>query len=278
MKLFLGLKMTFVNSWQIIIRGKPKQKLKIISKIMIKSIDINCDVGEGVGNEHLLMPIISSCNIACGGHFGDANSIDETIKLAIENNVKIGAHPSFPDTENFGRKLLQISDDELKKSIQNQLNLFLERLVFFDGKLHHIKPHGALYNAIAVDEKLADLFIESSRNYLKDAFLYVPYDSVIEKVALRNNIKIKYEAFADRNYNNDLSLVSRAHKNALLVDETAVLNHVLYMIKNNQVKTISGSEKKIKVDTFCVHGDTKNAVEIVKYVRQNLEKQGFKIG
>lgn len=240
-------------------------------------IDINCDVGEGIENEHLLMPFISSCNIACGGHFGDVNSMDKTIKIAIENKVKIGVHPSFPDKENFGRKLMQISDDELIKSIQNQLDLFLERLSFFDGKLHHIKPHGALYNAIAVNEKLAILFIESSRNYLKDTFLYVPYNSVIEKVALKNNIKIKYEAFADRNYNDDVTLVSRTHKNALLVDEKDVLNHVLYMIKNKKVKTISGLEKKIKVDTFCVHGDTKNAVEIVKKLHQNLEKEGFKI-
>lgn len=245
---------------------------------MIKTIDINCDVGEGVENEHLLMPFISSCNIACGGHFGDANTIDETIKLAIENNVKIGAHPSFPDTENFGRKLMQMSDKDFTKSIQNQLDLFLERLAFFNAKLHHIKPHGALYNAIAVDEKLANLFITSTKKYLKDAFLYVPYNSVIENTAIKNNINIKYEAFADRNYNDDLSLVLRTKKNALLVDETAVLNHVLFMIKNEKVKTISGLEKAIKIDTFCVHGDTKNAVEIVKYIHENLEKQGFKIG
>jgi len=248
-----------------------------IIKNKMKNIDINCDVGEGVENEHLLMPFISSCNIACGGHFGDANSIDETIKLAIENNVKIGAHPSFPDKENFGRKLMQITAEELTESIQNQLDLFLERLSLFDGELHHIKPHGALYNAIAVDKKLAILFIKATQKYLKDAFLYVPYNSVIEKVALKNNIKIKYEAFADRNYNDDLSLVSRTHKNPLLIDEKEVLNHVLNMIKNNQVKTISGFEIKLKVDTFCVHGDTKNAVEIVKSLHQNLEKEGFKI-
>jgi UPF0271 protein len=196
----------------------------------------------------------------CGGHFGDTNTIHKTIKLAIENNVKIGAHPSFPDTENFGRKLMQMSDEDFTISIQNQLDLFLERLVFFNAKLHHIKPHGALYNAIAVDEKLADLFIKSTKKYLKDAFLYVPYNSVIENVAIKNNINIKYEAFADRNYNDDLSLVSRTNKNALLVDETAVLNHVLYMIKNEKVKTISGFEKTIKADTFCVHGDTKHAI------------------
>lgn len=245
---------------------------------MIKAIDINCDVGEGVGNEHLLMPSISSCNIACGGHFGDVDTIDKTLQLAIKNNVKIGAHPSFPDTENFGRKLMQMSAEDFTKSIQNQLDLFLERLTFFDVKLHHIKPHGALYNAIAVDEKLANLFIKSTKKYLKYSFLYVPYNSVIENVAVKNKINIKYEAFADRNYNDDLSLVSRTNKNALLVDEKEVLNHVLYMIKNEKVKTISGLEKAIKIDTFCIHGDTRNAVEIVKYLHQNLEKLGFKIG
>jgi UPF0271 protein len=108
------------------------------------NIDINCDVGEGVKNEHLIMPYISSCNIACGGHFGDADSIDKTIQLAIKNNVKIGAHPSFPDKENFGRTLMDISNAFLKNSIQTQINLFLERLSFFNKKLNHIKPHGAL--------------------------------------------------------------------------------------------------------------------------------------
>ena len=132
----------------------------------MKNIDINCDVGEGVGNEHLLMPFISSCNIACGGHFGDINSIDKTIQLAIENKVKIGAHPSFPDTENFGRKLMQISDNNFKMSIQNQLDLFSERLSLYDGKLHHVKPHGALYNAIAVDEKLAKLFVKTIKKLI----------------------------------------------------------------------------------------------------------------
>ncbi|MCL4137196.1 UNVERIFIED_CONTAM: hypothetical protein GTU68_030879 [Idotea baltica] len=223
------------------------------------------------------MPFISSCNIACGGHFGDANSIDKILKLAIENKVKIGAHPSFPDKENFGRKLMQISDDELIKSIQNQMDLFIERLSFFNKKLHHIKPHGALYNAIAVDKKMAISFISCIKKYIKDAFLYVPYNSEIEKVALNNNINIKYEAFADRNYNNDITLVSRTLEKAIISDEKEVLSHVLNMIQNKKVQTISGLEIQIKVDTFCVHSDTKNAIEIVKFLHQNLEKKGFKI-
>lgn len=241
------------------------------------NIDLNCDVGEGIENEHLIMPFISSCNIACGGHFGDEISIDKTIKLALENNIKIGAHPSFPDKENFGRKLMDISDEELTSSIQNQMDLFLERLTIQKGKLYHIKPHGALYNAIAVDESLATLFINSTRKYLKRAYLYVPYNSVIEQIALKNNVNIKYEVFADRNYNNDLTLVSRVHKNALLVDKRGVLNHVLFMINTSKVKTISGLEKNIKTDTFCIHSDTENALEIVKYLHQNLEKEGFKV-
>jgi UPF0271 protein len=238
-------------------------------------IDINCDVGEGIDNEHLLMPHISSCNIACGGHFGTATTIDKTIQLAKEHQLKIGAHPSLPDKENFGRKVLAISDDDLKTSIQNQLDLFLERLSFFDEKLHHIKPHGALYNVIAVDEKLAILFIQIIKKYMKDVYLYVPYNSVIEAVALRNNINIKYEAFADRNYHDDLTLVARKNKNALITNKKEVFNHVLNMIKTGKVKTVSTSEKVIKADTFCFHGDTENAIEIVKYVSENLKKEGF---
>jgi len=241
------------------------------------NIDINCDVGEGVINEHLIMPYISSCNIACGGHFGDVTSMDKTIALAIEHKVKIGAHPSFPDKVNFGRKLMQMSNDDLRDSIQNQLDIFLERLFSFDVPLHHIKPHGALYNTIAKDEDLAVLFIEITKKYLKDVFLYVPYQSVIEEIALKNNIKIKYEAFADRNYNDDLSLVSRNTPNALLIDEKEVLNHVLFMIKHQKVNTISGLEKEIKADTFCVHSDTKNALEIVRYLNENLKKEGITI-
>lgn len=240
-------------------------------------IDINCDVGEGVLNEHLILPYISSCNIACGGHFGDRNSIDKTLKLALQNDVKIGAHPSFPDKENFGRKLVRISDNDLKTSLKEQLNLFLERLSYFNIKLHHIKPHGALYNAIAVDEKLANLFVEILEEYSEGVFLYVPYGSVIEKVALNNNIKIKYEAFADRNYNDDLTLVSRKYVNALLKDEIAVFNHVVNIAKNNKVKTVFGLEKEFKADTFCIHSDTSNALEIVKYLYHNLELEGFNI-
>ena len=241
-------------------------------------IDINCDVGEGVDNEHLLMPYISSCNIACGGHFGDKNTIDKTIELAVQNKVLIGAHPSFPNKENFGRKLMEMADDDFKESIQNQLNLFLNRLAVFKVKMHHIKPHGALYNAIAIDKDVAVLFIDIIKKYAIDAYLYVPYSSVIEKVALENNIKIKYEAFADRNYNDDLTLVSRAFENAMILDKENVFQHVMRIIKEDKVKTISGKEVQIKATTFCLHGDANNAIEIAEYVSNNIKNEGIIVG
>jgi len=242
------------------------------------TIDINCDVGEGVANEYLLMPFISSCNIACGGHFGDVETIDTTIQRAIKNNVLMGAHPSFPDKENFGRKVMDISHRELQKSLENQLDEFVERLSFFNQKLHHIKPHGALYNLIAVDKKYAKIFVDVMHKYLKDVFLYVPYHSVIEKVALENNIKIKYEAFCDRNYNIDLTLVSRTQKNALITNADEVFKHLLLMIRKEKVKTVSGIDKTIKADTFCVHGDTINSLEILKTISKNLKKEGIQVG
>ena len=235
-------------------------------------IDINCDVGEGIANEHLLIPYITSCNIACGGHFGDKNSMDTTILLALKNNVLIGAHPSFPDTENFGRKWITISDEELQKSIEIQLDIFQERMKIHKAKLHHIKPHGALYNAIAVDEHLATVFVNSIKKYTENVYLFVPYKSEIEKVALNNNIKIIYEAFADRNYNDDLTLVNRNHKNALITDKEHVFQHVSKMVFDGKVKTLSGFEKSIKADTFCVHSDTENALEIVQYLSNRFNK------
>jgi len=233
------------------------------------SIDINCDVGEGIGNESQLMPYISSCNIACNEHAGSIEIIDEVIALAKEQNVKVGAHPSFPDRENFGRKVMQITDEDLQTSIENQIILLIERAALQDVKLYHIKPHGALYNLIAKDIKTAKVIVEAVQNTIPDAFLYVPFNSVIEEVALQNNIKIKYEAFADRNYNDDLSLVARSNKNALLTNPKEVVSHIINMI-NGKVKTIQGNLKNIKTDTFCVHGDTENAIEILKTINHHF--------
>lgn len=243
-----------------------------------KYVDINADVGEGIGNESLLMPYISSCNIACGGHAGDLESMKMVVQLAKQHRVKIGAHPSFPDKENFGRVKMNMSCAALFTSLEHQINTLLKVIRSENATLHHIKPHGALYNLASVDEKVAKVIVEVIKGMELPVRLYVPYKSVIEQLALQNNIQVTYEAFADRNYNNDLTLVSRHKKNALLKDADTVFLHVYNMIINKKVKTISGNEIDIVADTICVHGDNPEAVNLVRVLKEKLEQKGIKIG
>tara|TARA_R110002051_G_scaffold65952_1_gene119585 strand:+ start:5674 stop:6417 length:744 start_codon:yes stop_codon:yes gene_type:complete len=240
-----------------------------------KRIDINCDVGEGVGNEADLFPMISSCNIACGGHAGSKETIKQCLKLAEEFNVRIGAHPSYPDRENFGRVSMSISDTDLIKSIGNQLKLFMTECNELGATLHHIKPHGALYNDIAKNEHLANVFLTAILPYKNNVVLYVPCKSLIEALAKANNFKIMKEAFADRNYNNDLSLVSRKQDKALISNGKEVLEHLVLMCNENQVRTVNGEKIPIQADTFCIHGDTPNAFQILTYITEHLQEHNL---
>ncbi|APQ18671.1 5-oxoprolinase subunit PxpA [Maribacter hydrothermalis] len=240
---------------------------------MTKStIDINCDVGEGIGNESNLFAFISSCNIACGGHAGSVATMRLCINLAKQFNVKIGAHPSYPDRENFGRVSMDISDEDLVNSIGRQINSFINECNNLNAKLHHIKPHGALYNDIAKNTHLAEVFLTAIAPYKQKAILYVPYGSLIEEIAVKNGFVIKKEAFADRNYNSDLSLVSRTQAQALITTGKDVLKHLLLMFNENLVETITGEKKSIFADTFCVHGDTPSALQILMYLSEQLPK------
>ena len=242
-----------------------------------KFIDINVDVGEGIGNESILMPIISSCNIACGGHAGDSESMRMIVKLATANNVKIGAHPSFPDKANFGRKQMDISCAALYTSIKGQIDNLMTILEQENTRLNHVKPHGALYNLAAVDDKAASVIIEVMKNFILPVKLFVPFNSVIEKIAIENNIPIKYEAFADRNYNVDGTLVLRNQNNALIHESEQMFDHVFRMISSQKVTTISGSEIKILADTFCIHGDNPKAVELIQELSKRLQEKGIQI-
>jgi len=233
-------------------------------------IDINADVGEGIDNEEELMTYLSSCNIACGGHTGDLSSMKTSVSLAKENYVAIGAHPSFPDKENFGRLNVEISAADLYASLKHQIRMLQTVLHSQKLQLHHIKPHGALYNLAAKDEKTARVIIEVVKSISMPLKLYAPFNSEIAKLAISENIEVIFEAFADRNYNEDLSLVSRQKANAILTKKEAVLEHVLLMVNKEKVKTINGVEVPIKASTFCMHGDTENAIDILKYLSEKL--------
>ncbi len=243
----------------------------------MKKIDINCDVGEGLKNEEQIFPFISSCNIACGGHAGDKDSIARIVRLAKTFEVKIGAHPSYPDPENFGRKSMELDQASLSRAIRTQLETFKEAIDSENGHWHHIKAHGALYNDLAASTELSELYIKAIEPYLDHLKLYVPYGSKIADIAGAHQIPFLYEGFADRNYNDDLSLVKRSHPKALINEPKTVLLHILQMVRKGEVLTIQGSKIPIRAETFCVHSDTPAALQILMYLASELPREQIEI-
>ena len=240
----------------------------------MNAIDINSDVGEGIGNEAQLLPLLTSCNIACGGHAGDIQTMEEVTALALQHNLKIGAHPGYEDKANFGRVSITLSRKQLRQSITRQI-LELKRIVKDKGgRLHHVKPHGALYNQASVDSEIASIIIEAVTTVDTSLVLYASYNSVMAKMA-KGILPVKIEGFADRNYNNDYTLVSRSQPNALITEPKNAMLHIAAMVGQKQLHTITGDICPIQIETLCVHSDTPQALEIVKYIRK--EASNYKI-
>jgi len=237
------------------------------------NISLNCDLGEGFSNDAFLMPYLWACNIACGGHFGNVTTIEQSVQLAQKHQVNIGAHTSYPDVENFGRVSLNISAEDLIQSLQQQLKLFEEVLEKQTATFHHIKAHGALYNDVAKDAQKAKIYLKAINHYKKDCLLFVPPNSAILKIAKQQGFLICVEAFADRTYNDDLSLLSRNLPNANIHQPEKALQQVLSIIKNEEVITINNRKIELQADTFCVHSDTENALAIVQHLHQFFNKK-----
>ena len=238
-------------------------------------LDINADVGEGIENENELFPFISSCNIACGGHTGNYKTMLSTVGLAKQYNVKIGAHPSFEDRENFGRKILKVNKKELLSSLINQVESLQDILKNQEIKLNHIKAHGALYNLSAYDKDSAKIIIELAKKI--DTKLYVPYSSLISKMAKEQGVETYNELFVDRNYNSDLTLVSRENSNALINDSKTMFEHVKKIINDQIITSINNKNMSVEFDTLCIHGDSPNAIELIKELHFKLKNIGIKI-
>jgi len=229
-------------------------------------MDINCDLGEGIGKDEQIMPFISSCNIACGIHAGTLNIMKSTVQLAMKNNVQIGAHPSFSDRENFGRKEMFIPKEILKSQIINQIASLNEIAKREGAKLHHVKPHGALYNMAAKFNDVAMAVIESVQFFDQDLILYVPYGSLIAYKARKFKVPYYNEVFADRNYNDDLTLVSREEPEAIIENASRINERILRIINEGTIVSLNGKIINMKADSACIHGDNPNAVKIVKYL------------
>ena len=199
---------------------------------------------------------------------GDSQSIIECVEISIKNHVEIGAHPSYPDKENFGRKKIDISRSELYYSLIDQIERLNSIAVSYGKKLHHIKAHGALYNQMFSDKDLSDFYLDTIKGFQEDCYIYIPYNSEIEKSALEKGFKIMYEAFGDRAYNDNLSLVSRDIKGALINNPKLVIDQISNIIDSEKVKSINGKQKSIKADTICIHSDTDNSIEILKEINK----------
>ena len=245
--------------------------------IINSKIRINSDLGEGTGVEKSIMPFLSSCSIACGGHTGDKSSMTDTILIAKKHGVKVGAHPSYPDKENFGRKNISISNADLSNSLMSQIDDLDGIARSLETSLSHIKLHGALYNFSANDLETASIIVELMKSKYSDKTLYVPYGSLISGLAIENNIKIYYEVFLDRNYNNDLSLVSRENNNSMILDYQKMLKRLENVINDNKIQTIGGDYKKILADTFCVHGDSLEIASVIRNLFNEINKHNLEI-
>ena len=240
-------------------------------------IDINCDVGENTGNDELIMPFISSANIACGYHAGDEVSMQQTIELAIKNNVAIGAHPSFFDKENFGRTEMNLPADEIYDLVILQLRTINQIINSQRKKMHHIKPHGALYNMSAGYPQIAAAIAQAVKDFDEDLILFGLSVSYSIKEAEKINLKTANEAFADRTYQDDGSLTSRSQTNALIEDADRSLEQALQMIKDRTVRSVNGKVIPIVADTICIHGDGRNAVEVARCIHQGLKQNNIVI-
>ena len=251
----------------------------------LTKIDLNSDVGESFGNYKLgldedVIPLISSANIACGFHAGDPAVMRRTIGIAKDNGVAIGAHPGFPDLIGFGRRNLDASLEEIKDYVTYQIGA-LQAIATAQGlKLHHVKPHGALYTMAVKNTVIWDAVAEAVAAVDPRLILFVLAGTNREKLAAigaRHGVRIAYEFFGDRAYNADGSLVSRRQPGAVIHDSEMVAEKILKMVKEGRVLCIDGSEIELTADTICVHGDNPSALSLVQKIRETLQDAGVEI-
>lgn len=240
-------------------------------------VDLNCDMGEGMGNDAAIMPFISSANIACGFHAGDEATMQEAVALAIQHNVAMGAHPSYPDKENFGRKAMTLSMQEIYAMVFEQIGI-LDSIARKQGaKLHHVKPHGALYNAAAVSRNISEAITHAVFDINPKLILFGLANSEMIYAARSKGLAFKQEVFADRTYQSNGTLTSRTQPDALIESEQDAISQVLQMIRQKTVTAVNGAVVSIQADTICIHGDGKHAIEFAKALNIKLKVEGIKI-
>ena len=245
----------------------------------MRTIDINSDLGEFSDDAHLesdrsVLQCVTSANIACGFHASDPLTMVKAVRMAGEAGVAIGAHPGFPDRENFGRLPMEMSPEEVKAIVLYQAGA-LQAICKAEGtKLHHVKPHGALYNMAAKDEALALAIAEAVAAIDEDLILFGLSGSLMEKAAKAKGVPFASEVFADRAYEDDGTLVSRTKPGAMIEDETLAIARMVRLMNEGVVESINGKSIPLRVDTICVHGDSPKALAFAKALREAMESLG----
>jgi UPF0271 protein len=237
-------------------------------------VDLNADLGEGAGHDDELLALVTSANIACGFHVGDAESMHQSIEAARSRNVAVGAHPSLFDRENFGRKELPVKADEVLDAVIYQLGIFAAIADACGVRPNHVKPHGALYNMAARNGELADAIARAVVRVDRQLIFFAPVNSALSRAGQVHGLQIAHEVFADRNYCRDGSLVSRSRPDALLHNPGDAAPRVLRMLCEGKVRSVDGEEVDVRAETICLHGDNPEAVEFARALRSQLEKQG----
>lgn len=234
------------------------------------SIDLNADLGEGMGTDDALLAIVSSCNIACGGHAGDYASMAAGIAAALRHGVAVGAHPSYPDREGFGRRSHFLRDDALYEALTGQATTFAAIAADLGARVAHLKPHGALYNDAAQDAALAAIVARAAAEVPGRIALVGPPGSELECAASRLHIAFIAEAFADRRYRADGSLVPREEPGAVMASSAECASQALLLAQEGAVVTVEGQRIALRADSLCLHGDTPGAVATAAAVRDAL--------
>ncbi|QGW84078.1 5-oxoprolinase subunit PxpA [Variovorax paradoxus] len=240
-------------------------------------IDLNADLGEGAGSDEALLGLVSSANIACGWHAGDAKTMRQCVRWAIEHGVAIGAHPSFPDRENFGRSTMHLPADEIVANVLYQVGALAAIVKAEGGKLSHVKPHGQLYNQAVKEPELADALCEAVRRFDPSLRFFGLAGSGMIDAARRAGLTPVEEVFADRGYMPDGSLVPRSQPGALIEDEEQSLAQTLSLVRDRKVTAIDGSTVPVNAQTVCLHGDGAHALAFARRIRDRLQQEGIAV-
>lgn len=245
-------------------------------------VDLNADVGEGtaesgLGQDPALMRSITSANVACAFHAGSPGVMRATVELAVRHGVAVGAHPGFPDLEGFGRRELQVAPRDVEDFVVYQVGALAAIAAAQGVRLQHVKPHGALFNMAARDPELADAVARATAAIDRTIVLFGPPGSHLTAAGRRAGLRTACEAFADRAYNADGSLVTRQHPDAVIHDPEVVAQRAVRMVREQAVQALDGSDVPLIVDTICVHSDTPGAAELATRIRQALTEAGIDV-